>query len=179
MPLSPLDLGNHLLWPDGTIQVSPEKLVEYTFKLASKPDAKLAVTELTQEIKQFNSFSDTKITLKSVVDPSIFPPEWVLPDRYKYKNLDEYLFGLIDRIEKDDLYEERILRLSSEIWLFKEHKLEDILRALIYVVDVMTEKKVVWGVGRGSSCSSYLLYLLGLHEVDPVRYGIEITDFIR
>jgi DNA polymerase III alpha subunit len=50
---------------------------------------------------------------------------------------------------------------------------------LIYVIDVMTEKNVVWGVGRGSSCSSYLLYLLGLHEVDPVKYEIEISDFLR
>jgi len=50
---------------------------------------------------------------------------------------------------------------------------------LIYVLDVMREKKVIWGVGRGSSCSSYLLYLLGLHEVDPVKYDVEFTDFIR
>jgi len=50
---------------------------------------------------------------------------------------------------------------------------------LIYVVDVLNEKNVVWGVGRGSSCSSYLFYLLGLHEVDSVRYDVEITDFLH
>ena len=85
----------------------------------------------------------------------------------------------VDRIERDDLYEERVERLSSEIWLFKSEKLDEVLRVLIYVVDTMREKNVIWGVGRGSSCSSYLLYLLGLHEVDPVRYQIEVTDFIR
>jgi DNA polymerase III alpha subunit len=43
----------------------------------------------------------------------------------------------------------------------------------------MTAKNIVWGVGRGSSCSSYLLYLLGLHEVDVVKYDVDISDFIR
>lgn len=178
--LKPLELADHLLWPDGTIQVTPDKVIDFTYKLSARGKVdRLAVTELTPEIKQFNALGEHRLSVKDFVDPRIFPPDWVLPERYKYLNLDEYLFGLVDRIERDDLYETRVERLSSEIWLFKEEKLDDVLRVLIYVIDVMTEKNMVWGVGRGSSCSSYLLYLLGLHEVDPVRYGIEVTDFIR
>lgn len=178
--LKPIELIDHLLWPDGTIQVTPEKVIDFTFKLAThgKVDC-LSVTELTPEIRQFNALGEHRLTVKQSVDPRNFPPNWVLPEPYKYFNLDEYLFGLADRIERDDLYEARVERLSSEIWLFKEEKLDDVLRVLIYVIDVMKEKNVIWGVGRGSSCSSYLLFLLGLHEVDPVRYGIEVTDFIR
>lgn len=108
-----------------------------------------------------------------------FPPDWNLPEKYKYLDIDEYLVKLVDKVEADELYEERIKRLGHEIWLFKELKLTEILRALIYVIDVFEQKNVVWGVGRGSSCSSYLLYLMGLHEVDSVLYGIDITDFIR
>jgi DNA polymerase III alpha subunit len=63
--------------------------------------------------------------------------------------------------------------------LFKELELGDVLRCLIYVVDTMKAKRVTWGVGRGSSCSSYLLYLLDLHSVDAVKYDIDITDFIK
>lgn len=178
--LKPLELTDHLLWPDGTVQVTPDKVIDFTYKLAARGKVdRLSVTEVTPEIKQYNVLSEHPLSVKNSVDPRIFPPDWVLPERYKYLNLDEYLFGLVDRIERDDLYEERVERLSSEIWLFKEAQLDDVLRVLVYVIDVMTEKKVVWGVGRGSSCSSYLLYLLGLHEVDPVRYGIEVTDFIR
>lgn len=178
--LQPIELIDHLLWPDGTIQVTPEKLIDFTFKLASiGAEDKLAVTELTPEIKQFNSFGERQLSVKSSVDPTIFPPEWTLPEKYKYLLLDDYLYGLVDRIEKDDLYEKRVERLSSEIWLFKEQKLEDVLRVLIYVIDTMIEKNIVWGVGRGSSCSSYLLFLLGLHEVDTVLYDIEVSDFIR
>lgn len=178
--LQPLELIDHLLWPDGSIQVTPDKVIDFTFKLAarSKVDC-LYVTEITPEIKKFNSLGEHRLTVKQTIDSSIFPPEWILPDRYKYLNLDEYLFGLVDKIEKDSLYDKRVERLSHEIWLFKDQKLDDILKVLIYVIDIMIEKNIIWGVGRGSSCSSYLLYLLGLHEVDPVQYGIEITDFIR
>ena len=182
MPLSlqPIQLTEYLLWPDGTVQVTPERVIDYTLKLAARGQVDhLSVTELTPEIKQFNSLGEHCLSVKVDVDSRIFPPSWVLPDRYKYSDLDEYLFGLVDRIERDDLYEERVERLSSEIWLFKSEKLDEVLRVLIYVVDTMREKNVIWGVGRGSSCSSYLLYLLGLHEVDPVRYQIEVTDFIR
>jgi DNA polymerase III alpha subunit len=178
--LKPIELIDHLLWPDGTVQVTPEKLIDFTFKLAAKGKTDcLSVTELTPEINQFNSFGEHQLTVKESVDPEIFPPEWILPEHYKYLDIDEYLLGLVDRIEKDDLYEKRVERLSSEIWLFKEQKLDDVLRVLIYVVDTMKEQNVIWGVGRGSSCSSYLLFLLGLHEVDAVRYSIEITDFLR
>jgi hypothetical protein len=180
MLLKPIELTDHLLWPDGIIQVTPEKVLDFTFKLSARGAVDcLSVTEITPEIKQFNSFGDHKLTIKEFVDPEIFPPNWILPEPYKYFDLDEYLYGLVERIERDDLYEQRVERLSSEIWLYKEQKLDDVLRVLIYVVDTMTEQNIVWGVGRGSSCSSYLLFLLGLHEVDAVLYSIEVTDFIR
>lgn len=180
MKLSPLDFGDHLLWPDGIIQVTPEKVIDFTFKLSAKGMVdRLSVTEITPAIEQFNKYGEHPIRMKEFVDPTIFPPDWILPEPYKYFDLDEYLYGLVEKIERDDLYEKRVERLSSEIWLFKEQKLDDVLRVLIYVVDTMKKQNVIWGVGRGSSCSSYLLFLLGLHEVDAVLYSIEVTDFIR
>jgi DNA polymerase III alpha subunit len=103
----------------------------------------------------------------------------VLPDRYKYLDLAEYLIGLAERVEQDHLYERRLQRLVEEIDLYTKLGYHDLLRTLIYIVDELQRHQVVWGVGRGSSCSSYLLYLLGLHEVDSVKFEIPITDFIR
>ncbi len=143
------------------------------------PVDKLATTEVTPEIAEFNQLGDGVIGVKTGVTPGLFPPDWILPETYKYLDLDLYLVGLVDRIEKDDLYAERFERLTLEIALFRNLGLNEVLRTLIFVVDRMREAGAVWGVGRGSSCSSYLLYLLGLHCVDPVRYDIQITDFIR
>ena len=179
--LLPIVIDDHLLWPDGTISVDPDQVIDYVFRLSSRGIGleRLYVTSTTPEITSYNSVSDHKLTVKSGCD-LIFPPEWKLPGHYKYNlNLYDYLSGLVDRIEKDDLYEKRVERLAEEIFLFNKLNLQEVLRTLIYVIDVMREKNVIWGVGRGSSCSSYLLYLLGLHEVDPVKYDIEIADFIK
>jgi DNA polymerase III alpha subunit len=143
------------------------------------PISKLAVTHMTPELKQFNMFSEAKIGVKTDLAPDLFPPSWNLPDSYKYLDVDEYLIGLIEKVEQDALYEQRLARFELEINLFSTLNLYPVLRTLIYVLDEFKRQNVVWGVGRGSSCSSYLLYLLGLHDVDPVLYDIAITDFIR
>lgn len=169
-------MEDRLLWADGTISVNPEKVAEYIFKIGDP--SRIATLELTQEVKDYNRVADVPINVKTECLINS-PPSWVLPEHYKYLDLDEYLLGLIERVEKDSLYEKRIQRLSEEIYLFKSKNLDDVLKALIYVIDVLKEQNVVWGVGRGSSCSSYLLYLIGLHEVDPVAYDIDITDFLK
>jgi len=175
-PPESIDLGDRLLWADGVSTVKPERLVELLYRV---PVAKLATSEITPDVEAFNRISDVKIQVKTCIDLTLFPPQWILPEKYKYFSLDKRLVELTDLIEHDDLYEERIDRLSQEIFLFNELGLGEVLRALIYVVDRMKEVGAVWGVGRGSSCSSYLLYLLDLHCVDPVRYDIQITDFIK
>lgn len=179
--LLPIVVEDHLLWPDGCISVDPDQVVDYVFRLSSRGIGleRLYVTSTTPEIIAYNAVSEHKLTVKTGCD-LIFPPEWKLPGHYKYDlNLYDYLAGLVAQIEKDDLYVKRVERLAEEIWMFNQLNLDEVLRTLIYVTDVMKKKNIIWGVGRGSSCSSYLLYLLGLHEVDPVLYDIELTDFIK
>lgn len=171
------ELTDRVLWYDGVSVIDPEKL--QSMMLKGLPINKLAVTHMTPELKQFNAFSTVKIGVKTELQPDIFPPSWTLPDHYKYLDVDEYLIGIIDRVEQDALYDARLARFELEINLFKTLDLYPVLRTLIYVLDEFKRQNIVWGVGRGSSCSSYLLYLLGLHDVDPVLYDIEITDFIR
>ena len=36
---------------------------------------------------------------------------------------------------------------------------------------------MVWGVGRGSPVASYVLFLLGVHKVDPIQYGLDWREF--
>jgi len=170
-------LKGRTVWYDGVVEVSPADLPRML--LASIPTDKLAVTELTADIVQLNKALDHPIGIKADASLDAYPPRWSLPDRYKYLNLDEYLEGLADKVKRDELYEQRLVRLAEEIDLFLKLGLHDVLRGLIYVVEELTKQGAVWGVGRGSSCSSYLLYLIGLHEVDAVKFDIPITDFLR
>lgn len=169
-------LSDRKLWADGVSEVKPEQVPMLLER--GVPARKLAVTERTPDIVEFNRFVDSPIGLKAGL-AATFPASWVLPDRYKYLDLAEYLIGLAERVEQDHLYERRLQRLVEEIDLYTKLGYHDLLRTLIYIVDELQRHQVVWGVGRGSSCSSYLLYLLGLHEVDSVKFEIPITDFIR
>ena len=39
--------------------------------------------------------------------------------------------------------------------------------------------QVLWGLGRGSSVSSYVLYLLGVHRINSLYYDLPIEEFLK
>ena len=41
------------------------------------------------------------------------------------------------------------------------------------------KNKFIWGVGRGSSVSSYILYLIGVHRVNSLKFGFDIKDYLK
>jgi DNA polymerase III alpha subunit len=169
-------LADRTLWADGISEVRPSELEAAI--MAGIPLNSLAVTELTAEVRRLNLLTDNKLTVKEALTVS-FPPAWSYPNEYKTLDLDAYLSDLANIVQQDALFEKRLARLAQEILLFEKHDLHELLRVLIYVVDMLRKSKTVWGVGRGSSCSSYILFLIGLHAVDVVKYEIDISDFIR
>ena len=98
--------------------------------------------------------------------------QWFMPDEYKNLDIAEYLLGLCNT-------DAELQRVGQELLLFQERNLFDLLRYLKYLVDVMKENEIVWGVGRGSSVASYVLYLLGVHRIDSMYYDLDPTEFLR
>jgi DNA polymerase III alpha subunit len=43
----------------------------------------------------------------------------------------------------------------------------------------MRKNKIVWGVGRGSSVASYVLFLIGIHKVNSLKYNLDIKEFLK
>jgi DNA polymerase-3 subunit alpha len=70
-------------------------------------------------------------------------------------------------------------RCGEELFLYQQHNLFNLLKYLKYLVDVMKENHVIWGVGRGSSTASYILYKMGVHKIDSLFYNLSITEFLR
>lgn len=96
--------------------------------------------------------------------------DWFMPENY-FPNLVEHLYSLCQtNTEKD--------RVDQELKLFIQHGMFDLLFYLKYLVDTMRQHKIVWGVGRGSSVSSYVLYLLGIHKIDSIKYNLDINEFL-
>lgn len=74
---------------------------------------------------------------------------------------------------------EEIARVDEEMDLFEERGLVPLLQTMICLVDHFRTQGVLWGVGRGSSVASYVLYKIGVHRIDPLRYGLGIREFLK
>lgn len=97
---------------------------------------------------------------------------WKMPQQYRDLDIAEYVLNLC----KTDA---ELQRVGQELLLFQERGLFDLLKYLHYLVDVMKENNVIWGVGRGSSVASYVLYLLGVHRINSMFYELDPTEFLR
>ena len=98
-----------------------------------------------------------------------------MPDKYKELNVYEYVLGKLETPAEDSTMK----RVWEELDEFKKRDMHNLLRYMIYLVDFMREENIVWGVGRGSSVASYVLYLIGIHKVDSIQYGLDYKEFLR
>lgn len=176
-------LTGRILWYDGDSSFEPEAL--YDLILSGHPlDSSVFVTDFTKDIRLFNSLNpDCQLGKKSEIKP--VDTNWNIPQKYKDIDVNRYLFTkLLNELKKtdeliQDEIDERIERVDQELKLFEQYNLLDILRVVIYIVEQFEENNIVWGTGRGSSCCSYCLYLIGLHDVDSIKYGLELSEFFR
>jgi DNA polymerase III alpha subunit len=103
---------------------------------------------------------------------SIQQRRWHMPAEYQQLDIAEFVVAMCDTPEK-------LQRVGHELLLYQERGLFDLLRYLKYLVDVMKNNHVIWGVGRGSSVASYVLYLLGVHRIDSIYYDLAVEEFLR
>ena len=96
---------------------------------------------------------------------------WFMPAEYKQLDIEEFLVHTCP--------EENYQRLIQELEAYKARNMLDLLRWLKYFVDTMRQNNIVWGVGRGSSVASYVLYLIGVHKIDSIKYNLDWQEFLR
>lgn len=97
---------------------------------------------------------------------------WYMPKEYSEMDIAKYVLDLC----KED-YE--LQRVGEELLKFQEKGLFPLLCYCKYLVDTMRKNNIVWGVGRGSSVSSYVLYLLEIHRINSLHYGLSIDEFLK
>jgi hypothetical protein len=97
---------------------------------------------------------------------------WHMPDSYKELDIAQYVLSKC-------VTEEELQRVGQELLLFQERNAFNLLKFLKYFVDTMRENNVVWGLGRGSSVASYVLYLIGVHKVNSLYYDLPIEEFLK
>lgn len=162
-------LNNRALWYDGTTEVDPLHLDDFL----SVPTEHLAVSFLTPDIEQFNKISPIKITTKTQNNTT--HREWVTPTI----DVRSYVIDKLMLVEHDSTTTLRVQRALQELDTFEQKNMMPLLSALIFLVNTFKATNTVWGLGRGSSVASYVLFLIGVHDIDSVEYELDFTDFIR
>ncbi len=97
---------------------------------------------------------------------------WCMSNKYKKLDIVEHILALCTS-------QEELQRCGEELIMYQERDLFNLLRYLKYLVDIMKDNNVIWGVGRGSSVASYVLYKLEVHKVDSMFYKLDINEFLR
>lgn len=98
--------------------------------------------------------------------------QWLMPEQYRSFDIAQWVLNQCNT-------DAELQRCGEELLLYQERNLMDLLRYLKYLVDVMRSNGVVWGVGRGSSVSSFVLYKIGIHRIDSLYYDLDHTEFLK
>ena len=97
---------------------------------------------------------------------------WFMPEEYKTFDIEKWLYDQCNS-------QISTVRASQELEAYIARNMLDLLRWLKYFVDTCSKEGVVWGVGRGSSVASYVLYLIGVHSIDSIKYNLDWQEFLR
>ena len=97
---------------------------------------------------------------------------WSMPEEYCTLDIAKWL---LDQCKTQD----ELQRVGKELLLYQERNLFNLLRQLKYIVDTWRKNNIVWGVGRGSSVASYVLYLIGVHRINSMYYDLDVEEFLR
>jgi len=98
--------------------------------------------------------------------------QWYMPESYTKIDIKKYLLDKCSTQEEQD-------RVLGEYKLYEQKNFIKVLQFLIYFVDTLRQNNIVWGVGRGSSVSSFCLFLIGVHKINPLQYNLDYREFLR
>ena len=168
-------LKDRVLWFDGDSTYKSRDLFEVVQQYpVSYVDA------ITPDVIEYNKHVMKHEALSIKTELRELTHTWNLPDKAKSIDVVEYI---TDKHYRDFAsapdFDDRERRLLMELVKYRKYKFDDVLRAIIYIINKLSKHEVVWGVGRGSSVSSYVLYVIGVHDVDSFAYDLDIDDFLH
>lgn len=166
----------------GRVVLSSDEMITLLYEGRELTDDILA--EASDEITRYNELcrlNDKLGHLIPIAAPKSISPEedheqrqtrWFMSDKYLDLDVWAELQGrCTDGAQR--------LRLEMERAEYERRGLVPLLRLMMFLVDEFRRRKVVWGVGRGSSVASFTLYLIGIIKINPMLYGLEISDFLK
>ena len=152
-----------LLYKNPTLDIS-------LFQVEDSLEYNRSVAELHAELDLLDSYHNISQTVEEF--DRVLQRNWRMPKEYKELDIAAYVLGLCKE-------EHELQRVGEELILYQERDLFDLLRYLKYLIDTLRKNNIVWGVGRGSSVASYVLFLIGVHKIDSLYYNLDIDEFLK
>lgn len=171
-------LRDRVLWFDGTNEVDASLVPELLLRGVSQDKI---VASPNDDLNLFNQIADDPILAEKRENES-FNLTWNIPDQFKQLDLRSFLFLQLNNLQQTDkrfLDQSYTDRIEIELKEIRNRNIEPLFKTLIFIVHELKKNNKVWGVGRGSSCASLVLFLIELHQVDPIRFGISHTEFFH
>jgi DNA polymerase III alpha subunit len=121
---------------------------------------------------EFNRFNEQLDQLSMTDFDQALQSDWFMPKEYLEFDIESFCLGRCNTDQEKD-------RVLAEMSAYRQRGMIPLLQWIKHFVDVCSENNVVWGVGRGSSVASFVLFLLGVHEIDSVKYNLDWQEFLR
>jgi len=164
----------------GRPKLTPQHIVQ---KLYQTPDFDYShchlvqATQYNQAVKEFDiNLPELQEFQESLLTQEQFDHDcqkrWRMPEEYRQLDIAQWL---ITQCKSD----QELDRVCQELVIYHRLDLLDMLRYLKYLVDTLHDHNIVWGVGRGSSVASHVLYLIGIHRINSMKYQLDINEFLK
>ena len=124
----------------------------------------------TENLPKLSKYQQLDMSVNQFDDEN--QEKWFMPKEYLEMDIAQFVLSQCAN-------EAELQRAGDELFKFQEKDLFNLLRYLKFLVDTMRKNNVVWGVGRGSSVASFVLFLLGVHRINSLYFDLSIDEFLK
>ena len=169
-------ITNRKIDNNGLVVCDEKSLIDSMF-VDPKYIDKIVASHISKDIDTYNKWAkiydfNQITTNESIIDHKENQKSWFMPEEYKNFDIESHLLSLC----KND---NEIQRVKLELKEYNDRNLYNLLKYLKYLVDVMLQEKIIYGIGRGSSVSSFVLYLLKVHRINSLTMNLDISEFLK
>jgi hypothetical protein len=172
-----IELGDRLILDDGTVLCSDAAIVELLYS-GRGLDSAMALP--SDDIELYNAadrlldtgYGNIDVAAGEIYDGVDWFSHWLTPAPWSSMDVG---MTVLSRCQTEAEFE----RVQIELVLFEQRKMMSVLRHLMYLVDHWRQAGILWGVGRGSSVGSLVLYLIGINRINPLDFDLGIDEFLK
>jgi DNA polymerase III alpha subunit len=133
-------------------------------------DIRFGENLLLENIPILKKYQDSNLSIEDY-DANL-QNDWFMPSEYHSMDIAQWV---LDQCKTDA----ELQRAGEELIMFQERNMFSLLKYMKYLVDTMRKNNIVWGVGRGSSVASFVLFLIGIHKINSLFYDLSIDEFLK